>query len=92
MAVYSKKYLMSPGSYYFIAPELTNVSILKVARQGMTHYVTFNEAAGDLQYIYSPSTGGMVFDQNNPFVITEELIAGGSYVDNVEKIFVKWKV
>lgn len=92
MAVYVKKYLMSPGSYYFIDPALTNVTILHVSRGRFSYVQTGNEAASDLQYIYSAATGSITFDQNNPFILNDALIGGGSYIDNVEKILVTYKV
>lgn len=89
MAVRTKYYFGLPGNYYFQDAELTNVTILNVTRSGQTHYVTFNEEATGLQFIYSPSSGGIVFNPNVPF--TGPLPPLRPMVSALEKISVKFK-
>jgi hypothetical protein len=67
MAVFSKTYFGEPGNYYILDAEISNVTILKLTRSGIVHYPTGNESAVNLEYIYSAASGGIVFDQNNPF-------------------------
>lgn len=90
MSVYSKYYYGIPGQTRVTDPQLSNVTILHVARNGMTHSVTFNEEARDLQYIYSSFSGGITFAPDNPFA--DFVPVDGNDLRTLEKVFVKWKV
>lgn len=90
MAVYSKYYFGIPEQNTITDPALSNVTILHVARNGMTHSVTFNEEPRDLQYIYSAFSGGIAFAPDNPFA--DFVPVDGNDITTLEKVFVKWKV
>lgn len=67
MAVRQIELIGTPGEYYITDPALYNVKILQVVRSGTPYHRTFNETAGNLQFIYSSPNGGIYFDESNPF-------------------------
>lgn len=90
MPVYSRTYWGSPGAWQVTDPLLANVTILHVARSGVTHVATGNEEASSLQFIYSSFSGTITFDQDIPFA--DFVPPDGNDINTLEKVFVKWKV
>lgn len=89
MPVYSRTYYGFPGRTYITDPLLSNVTLLHVARQGVSQWQTFNETISDNQYIYSSFSGTISFKPDVPF-----LLGTGLYpiYRNMERILVIWKV
>ena len=90
MPVYARTFYGFPGRWNIADPSLANVTLLHVARAGVSHVETFNETASDLQYIYSSFGGGITFDQDNPFRL--DINGGHPVYRQLERILVIWKV
>ncbi len=79
-----------PGAYQIIRPELAFRDIIKVSLAGTVYHLVYTGEPGNLQVLYTSSTGGFRF--NNPFgysVISDPM--GSSDILLKDKIHIIWQ-
>lgn len=88
--VRSQTYLGPPGAVGMVIPELANVRILHVEREGIGHEVISSiPATGQAAVWYVPSSGRLIFDVNNPF--NTPGAGAPTDIEQLEKIYVLWQ-
>lgn len=89
MPIYTKSYLGQVGSYFITDPALSNVTILRVARNDLIFNRTL-VTAGNMQFVYHVGPGKIAFDPSNPFSGPAPDLPVG--INDLEKVQVKYRV
>lgn len=89
MPIYTKSYLGQVGSYFITDPALSNVTILRVARNDLIFNRTL-VTAGNMQYVYNVGQGKIIFDTSNPFSGPAPDLPVS--INDLEKVQVKYRV
>lgn len=90
MSVVTQYYFGMPGNTTITDPQLTNVHIICVTRNGTTYYKTSGSPT-NVQFSYDASSGTISFDPTQPFIERPRLGLENK-LKLRDKISVKYKI
>lgn len=88
MTIESRTYNLELGSQYIVAPELANVIIMEVRREGLQYESSGTAAPGNREYAYTASVGVIEFETAGSIGYT---VNGAGEIYGAEKVNIVFK-